>query len=156
MSIVIRPFQTADWPLLCQIHDAARYHELQLSAGTAAFMTLEQTFENEGLFDGRVDVALYNGTVAGFIAYEPAEINWLYVSPAFYRHAIGRGLLEHALHHCEDVVTLEVLEGNEPALALYYSAGFQLVKRTEGQLAGNEAFPAVGLKLQRSSASSAP
>jgi hypothetical protein len=29
------------WPRLCQIHDTARLNELRLSAGEAAFLTLE-------------------------------------------------------------------------------------------------------------------
>ncbi|MEL6191020.1 MAG: toprim domain-containing protein, partial [Bacteroidota bacterium] len=45
----IRPYQSTDWPRLCEIHDASRLDELKLSVGTEAFLTLEQTAENEGL-----------------------------------------------------------------------------------------------------------
>ncbi|MEM7256782.1 MAG: N-acetyltransferase [Pseudomonadota bacterium] len=134
-------------PSLCDIHDAARYDELVLSAGTSAYLTLAQTFDNEGLFDGHVDVAELDGHVCGFIAYTPVEITWLYVAREYYRCGIGRRQLNHALGQCDTQVTLEVLEGNEPALALYLSVGFKVVKRMQGQLAGNEAFAAVGLKL---------
>lgn len=148
MSIVVRPYKGSDWASICRIHDAARHIELTLSSVSAAYLTLEETFDNEGLFDGSVDVAILDGTIAGFIAYMDTEITWLYVDPLYHRRGIAKRLLRHALLHSNHVVTLEVLEGNSPALSLYLSVGFTLVKRMVGQLAGNEAFSVTGLKLQ--------
>jgi ribosomal protein S18 acetylase RimI-like enzyme len=42
-----------------------------------------------------------------------------------------------------------VLVGNEPAVALYLGEGFEIVRRVDGKLAGNEAFAACGYVLQR-------
>jgi ribosomal protein S18 acetylase RimI-like enzyme len=144
----IRPYRTEDWPRLCEIHDLARLDELRLSAGEASFLTLEQTAENEGLFAGEVAVAVLNGEVQGFVSYKPGELTWLYVSPGSYRQGVGRALVKHVLSAVQPPVTVEVLEGNEPALSLYLSQGFTVVRRVSGRLEGNEAFPAVGLVLQ--------
>jgi RimJ/RimL family protein N-acetyltransferase len=39
-------------------------------------------------------------------------------------------------------MTAEVLEGNQPALALYKKAGFAAVGRAQGHMPGNERFAA--------------
>ncbi len=145
---MIRPYIQADWPRLCAIHDAARLDELRPTVGEAAFLPLEQAAENEGLFDGRVDVAEVDGVVEGFIAYTDDEITWIYVNPKLYRRGIGRALVRHALAAAGPVVRLEVLEGNEAALRFYLAEGFLVVQRSEGRLAGNETFAAVGLVME--------
>ncbi|WP_434026589.1 N-acetyltransferase family protein [[Pseudomonas] boreopolis] len=147
-QVQIRPYLAEDWPRLCAIHDAARLDELRLSAGEDSFLTLEQTAENEGLFAGEVAVALVDGEVQGFVAYRPDELSWLYVSPAAYRRGVGRALVRHVLSASRQPLTVEVLEGNEPALSLYLSEGFTVERRIAGRLEGNEAFPAVGLVLR--------
>lgn len=43
---------------------------------------------------------------------------------------------------------MEVLDGTHPALSLYLSEGFVLLRRVTGRREGNEDFPAVGLVLQ--------
>ncbi len=45
----IRPYQKTDWARLCDIHDRARIDELTGSVDLSAFLTLEQSAENEGL-----------------------------------------------------------------------------------------------------------
>jgi ribosomal-protein-alanine N-acetyltransferase len=153
--VTIRPYAATDWPRLCAIHDAARRDELRLSVGEAAFLTLEQTADNEGLFDAALDVAEVGGVVQGFVAYDANEVNWLYVDPAQYGRGIGRTLLRHALAHAGPAVSVSVLEGNEPALQLYRSEGFVVTARLEGKLNGNERFPAVGYTLVRERRTSA-
>lgn len=150
MPMLIRAYQPADWPRLCVIHDAARMDELRASAGTAAFLTLAETAENEGLFDARLDVMEIGGRVVGFAAFSSEELTWLYVDPAFYRRGAGRALLRHALSSAGPRFCTEVLEGNEPALRLYLSEGFEVVERVEGRMAGNEGFAATGLRLEKS------
>ncbi|MGL4573621.1 MAG: GNAT family N-acetyltransferase [Burkholderiaceae bacterium] len=148
-TIHVRGYQPDDWQRLCEIHDASRLDELRHSAGLAAFLTLEQTAQNEGLFDACLDVAEVAGVVQGFVAYSDDELTWLYVSPAAYRQGVGRALLRHAIDRAGDVLNTEVLEGNAPALQLYLAEGFTLVERVEGRLAGNETFAATGFVLQR-------
>ncbi|MBL8300866.1 MAG: GNAT family N-acetyltransferase [Rhodanobacteraceae bacterium] len=145
----LRSYAKADWDRLCAIHDAARMHELQASGIPQAFLTLEQTAENEGLFDGEVVVAEVEGCVCGFVAYAENELTWLYVDPSSYRQGVGRRLLKHAIDASGGTMTTEVLVGNESALALYLSEGFRVVKRVDGKLTGNEAFAASGLVLAR-------
>lgn len=149
MTVTIRPYQAADWARLCEIHDAARLDELGQTVGKDAFLTLEQTAENEGLFDNRLFVADVDQKIRGFVAYSEDELAWLYVDPPFYRRGVGRALLQHAVAQAGPDMMIEVLEGNAPALALYLSEGFAVAKRVEGKLAGNESHAAVGLVLRK-------
>lgn len=144
----IRPYHPTDWARLCAIHDAARRHELAAAGLLDAFLTLEQTAENEGLFAGDVWVSESDGEVSGFVAFADDELTWLYVDPARYGQGIGRSLLRHALAACAGTLGTEVLLGNERALALYLSEGFEIVRRADGKLAGNEGFAASGWVLQ--------
>ncbi|MFG3496766.1 GNAT family N-acetyltransferase [Streptomyces sp. NPDC047886] len=145
----IRPYRSGDWAALCRIHDAARLDELRDSAGVEAFLTLEETFEEEGLFDGHVWVAEdpaarpHHGVV-GFVALADDEVTWLYVEPARYGQGAGTALLRHAVDHGGPRVETTVLAGNRRALDLYLREGFVIVETKEGRLAGNETFPATG------------
>ena len=147
--INIRPYESTDWSRLCEIHDASRLDELALTVGTDAFLTLEQTADNEGLFDNKLFVAEVDNVVQGFIAYRDEELAWLYVDPRFYRKGVGRALVQHAVANSAPTMEIELLEGNTPALELYLSEGFKVIKRVEGQLVGNEEFAAAGLVLRR-------
>ena len=147
--INVRPYESTDWSRLCEIHDASRLDELALTVGTDAFLTLEQTADNEGLFDNKFFVAEVDNVVQGFIAYRDEELAWLYVDPRFYRKGVGRALVQHAVANSAPTMEIELLEGNTPALELYLSEGFKVIKRVEGQLVGNEEFAAAGLVLRR-------
>jgi ribosomal protein S18 acetylase RimI-like enzyme len=147
--MTLRPYSPTDWERLCLVHDAARVHELEASGLATAFLTLEATAGNEGLFDGEVVVAEVDGEVRGFVAYAVGELTWLYVEPSKYRQGIGRKLLRHAIMALEGNVSTEVLVGNEAALALYLSEGFKVQRRVDGRLTGNEKFAASGYVLQR-------
>lgn len=142
--LTIRPYDDGDWPALARIHDAARLDELRHSAGVDAFLTLAQTAQNEGLFDGSLWVAETDGEVAGFVALDDDEVTWLYVDPARYRQGIGRALLRHAVAAAGERVEVTVLEGNPAALALYRGEGFVVVQTRTGALVGNERFTATG------------
>lgn len=148
--IRIRPYEPQDWDRLCVIHDAARMDELRFSGLEAAFLTLAQTAEPEGLFAGTLLVAERDGTVEGFVAFTGDELSWLYVHPQAGRQGIGRALLREAIR-CAGAVplTADVLVGNDGALALYQSEGFKVLRRVDGKLTGNEAFAASGYNLQR-------
>lgn len=149
MMINIRPYESTDWSRLCEIHDTSRLDELDLTVGTDAFLTLEQTADNEGLFDHKLFVAEVNNAVQGFVAYGDEELTWLYVNPKFYRKGVGRALVQHAVTNSAPTMKIELLEGNKPALALYLSEGFKVIERVEGKLEGNEEFAATGLVLRR-------
>jgi GNAT superfamily N-acetyltransferase len=145
----LRCYAPNDWDRICEIHDQARLDELKASGLTEAFLTLQQTAENEGLFKGDVFVAEYQQQVYGFVAYSNDELTWLYVDPKMYKQGVGRLLLRHAIQACNGTISTEVLVGNTPALELYLSEGFKVVHRSDGKLAGNESFTASGYVLQR-------
>lgn len=150
MTRRIRPYGSDDWPALARIHDAARLDELRCSVGVAAFRTLADTAEGEGLFDGDVWVAEQDGEVVGFVALDESEVTWLYVDPARYRQGHGRALLRHAIAAAGDgPVETDALAGNDAALALYQAEGFTIVETKTGRLAGNEDFPATGHLMVR-------
>lgn len=152
-ALTLRPYRQEDWPCLCAIHDEARRHELQAACLMDAYLTLEQTAQNEGLFDGELVVAELGGRVLGFVAWCQAELTWLYVDPALHRQGLGRALLRHAIAACGGTLDTEVLVGNEAALTLYLSEGFRVQRRADGRLAGNESFAASGWVLRREGAS---
>jgi ribosomal protein S18 acetylase RimI-like enzyme len=145
---VIRPYKKEDWKAICQIHNLARLCELQISVGLDAFLSLEHTYQNEGLFDGEVWVYERGVTLVGFMAINGNELTWLYVSPKYHTQGIGRALLKKAIEIKNGVLATEVLVGNEPALKLYLSEGFEIVELTKGKLSGNEKFEAEGIYLK--------
>jgi GNAT superfamily N-acetyltransferase len=98
--MLIRPYSPTDWARPCVIHDAARLHELEAAGLSEAFLSLEDTAENEGLFDGEVLVAESEGQVQGFVAFTQHELTWLYVDPGKSRQGIGRRLLRRAIAAC--------------------------------------------------------
>ncbi len=138
--ISIRDYREADWARLQVIHDAARMDELRLAGLAPAFVPLSTAAQREGLFEYALRVAELDGTAAGFAAFTQDELAWLYVDPALSRRGVGRALVEDALERMERPVSIEVLEGNEPALELYRSCGFREAETASGQMPGNEEF----------------
>jgi ribosomal protein S18 acetylase RimI-like enzyme len=154
-TVTVRPYRDDDFAAIAAVHDAARPDELRDGGvDAAAFLSLEATYENEGLFDDKVWVAELDGKVAGFISANAEEINWLYVDPAHYRKGIGSALLRTALAEAGDRVEIGVLAGNTPAIEAYRKAGFVIVETRTGKLVGNEAFAATGhvMELRRGAA----
>ena len=139
-GILIRPYEARDWPAIEAIHDAARMQELTLAHLAEAFIPLQQAAVSEGLVDYTVAVAERDGRVAGFVAYTPEELAWLYVAPGCMRQGIGTALVRHALAMRQGPMTLEVLVGNEPARRLYEGCGFRLTDTVTGRMPGNEQF----------------
>ena len=139
-EIIIRPYEERDWPAIEAIHDGARMQELTLAQLAEAFIPLKQAAVSEGLFDYAVAVAERDGRVAGFVAYTPEELGWLYVAPGCMRQGIGAALVRHALDRRDGPMTLEVLVGNEPARRLYEGCGFRLTDTVTGLMPGNEQF----------------
>lgn len=138
--IEIRPYRDSDWPRLCAIHDAARRNELALAGLSDAFLPLEVAAGREGLFDYALRVAELDGQAAGFAAFTDDELAWLYVAPTLARRGVGRALVEHALAEMGRPVSIEVLAGNAPALALYESCGFCRAETLTGKMPANEDF----------------
>lgn len=147
--ISIRPYEETDFARLERIHDPARKNELKLAGVEGAFLPLSVAAEREGLFDYDVYVAEYEGIVAGFVAFERDEIGWLYVDVDYAHRGIGKSLLRFALERVAEDVSIEVLAGNEPAIALYRSCGFVIRETLTGKMPGNEAFDVTAHVLGR-------
>ena len=136
----IRPYTAKDWDRICQIHDAARRDELAAAGLEDAYLTLEQTAENEGFHDYVVNVAEVGGIVVGFVAFTTEELAWLYVDPATYGKGIGTALIKHTLAVTKAAMSAEVLDGNAAAIAVYCKSGFEVVGKEQGKMPGNETF----------------
>ncbi len=149
--MIIRHYEPRDWLAVQNVHDAARLIELTLSVGAHAFRSLSEIFVEEELFAGTLWVAEHKDRVVGFVAVNEDELTWLYVHPASHRTGVGRQLLAHALAAIDGDATAWVLAGNEPALRLYKTAGFQIVESKAGHLAGSPNIPATGYCLRRAS-----
>ncbi len=140
-NIGIRAYEPGDFAALCRIHDPARQKELALAGLSEAFLPLQIAAEREDLFGYSLYVAEYDGAVSGFVAFTQEELAWLYVDVALTRRGIGRALMAFALEHMDEDVTIEVLVGNQPAISLYESFGFQISQTISGVMPGNEEFP---------------
>lgn len=140
-EILIRPYKEQDWSRIEEIHDEARKIELNLAGLDDAFIPLKEAAVSEGLFDYDVCVALVNEHVVGFAAYSEDELAWLYVDRSCMRQGIGKSLIKYAVQHITHrPIELEVLVGNDPAVRVYESLGFELIKTVSGVMPGNEYF----------------
>jgi ribosomal protein S18 acetylase RimI-like enzyme len=79
----------------------------------------------------RSRVAPGEGVALLGIRGERGWIGGLGIVPAARRRGLGRALMEAVLAEAPPVVTLEVIEQNEPALRLYENLGFQRVRLLE-------------------------
>lgn len=63
------------------------------------------------------------------------------MDPAYSRRGIGKNLIEYVISIItRRPINVEVLAGNEPALNLYKSMGFETVEICSGVMPGNESF----------------
>ena len=144
----IRPYQDTDWESICQIHDEARIDELTGSVDLAAFLTLEETAKNEGLFDDQIWVYCLEEKVVGFVAIGEDEVTWLYIDPSHYKKGIGTSLLRFAIDQCGNKITVSVLSENKPAMNLYIKQGFKLVEKRKVKFRCNDNLKAILLILE--------
>jgi GNAT superfamily N-acetyltransferase len=139
-NLKLRPYVSTDWIRVCSIHDAARKDELTAANLLDAFLTLEETAENEGFHEYEIQVAEHEGQVLGFVAFTSDELAWLYVDPTHYGKGIGSALINVVLQLSAGPKSAEVLDGNRAAIATYKKAGFIEVGSAQGCMPGNESF----------------
>jgi len=146
--VQVRPYAHTDWPTICEIHDLARRIELAAASLDAAFLRLDQAAENEGLFDYQLLVLQDEAQVLGFVAFSPGELAWLYVHPRAHRRGVGTRLVHAAITATQGNLSVEILKGNDVAVALYKKAGFQEHGQSSGRMPGNEAFEVTVTELR--------
>jgi ribosomal protein S18 acetylase RimI-like enzyme len=145
-EIQLRPYQERDWLAICRVHDLARPDELRGSCDPRAFTPIEADPEVEDLKRSQKIVSEVAGRVVGFVGVDGDELAWLYVDPAFYGRGVGRRLLRRALEMIDGTAWTIVLAGNQRALRLYESEGFQVARRFESDNAG---YPCTCLRMER-------
>ncbi|WP_448556861.1 N-acetyltransferase family protein [Thalassotalea montiporae] len=148
--MIIRDYLEKDWTRICEIHDSARLDELRGASLESAFLPLEVAAENEDLFEYEILIAEQNDQVVGFIAYDKEEIAWLYVHPTTYRSGIGKALVKAVIGSPARMFSIEVLKGNNAALAFYKSVGFVETGMASGQMPGNEKYEVTVHELKNS------
>jgi len=131
-----REYQETDWKAICQIHDRARPDELRGSCDRRAFVPIEQDKEVEDLKASRKFVACIEEQVVGFVGVDHTYLAWLYIDPGHYGKGIGRELLRIGIREIGEGAWTIVLDGNQKAISLYESEGFQEVRRFPGDNAG--------------------
>jgi ribosomal protein S18 acetylase RimI-like enzyme len=144
--ITYREYEDLDWSSICRIHDQARPDELRGSCDPRAFIPIEQDREVEELRSSCKFVACEQAHVIGFVGVDGSYLGWLYVDPDYYGQGIGRRLLQIGLDKIGAGAWTIVLEGNQPAIALYKSEGFAEIDRF---ISDNAGYPVTCLKLQR-------
>ena len=144
--ISYRPYQDLDWPAICRIHNRARPDELKGSCDPRAFIPIEQDPEVEDLKRSQKFVACNEDKVVGFSAVDEKYVSFLYVDPDYYGQGIGRKLLQMAIDDIGKGAWTIVLDGNQRAIGLYESEGFQEIERFKGDNAG---YPCICLRMER-------
>ena len=123
-----------DWDNICKIHDKARILELEESAPKEAFVSLQNCYKEEKLFDSIILVAEKDNELVGFIAFTNEEITWLYIDPKFFRKGYGKKLLSFALSKILRPVKVTVLINNIRAINLYKGLGFIIDRKQQGKI----------------------
>jgi ribosomal protein S18 acetylase RimI-like enzyme len=77
----------------------------------------------------QIDLALWNETVVGIIAYNESEINQLYIHNDYQGKGIGKSLLIKAKEQSSGRLTLYTFEINKKAQRFYEMNGFKIIDR---------------------------
>ena len=149
----IRDFQDSDWDGLCRVHDRARPLELDGSCDPRGFVPLVEDPEAEDLKRCRIFVATDGPEIVGFVAHNADYLAWLYVDPDYQKRGVGRALLRRVLPLMGPTAWTICLSGNLPALRLYESEGFVIVRTFEGDNAG---YPCTCHRLELGGAENLP
>lgn len=147
MNCTIRDYAAAsDWEAICRVHDRARPVELEGSCDARAFIPLAQDPESAEIDACQMWVACEpEGGVLGFAGVQEQYVAWLYVDPDWYRRGVGRQLLKRALAAAGPQAWTIALSGNQRALGLYRSEGFEVARTFAGN---NGGYPCTCLRLE--------
>lgn len=99
--------------------------------------------------DGVNDGADNASNIMGFIGVEGAQVEMLFIDPAFRGQGIGTKLLNYAIQTYHPTL-VDVNEQNEQAVGFYLHYGFHLIGRSETDNAGDP-FPILHMQLDCSS-----
>jgi ribosomal protein S18 acetylase RimI-like enzyme len=144
---VIRDYEISDWKEVCRVFNAAKPLELATAQVESSFVPLEKDEPRLAAFSRSTVIVWHDrAQVVGFAGYEGAYIGWLFVDPPFFRRGIARALLRAISARIGGKAWLWCMKSNAPALALYYSEGFEIVDQRETQ---NRWLPCTAVKLSR-------
>jgi putative acetyltransferase len=69
-------------------------------------------------------------TIAGFLGMDGAEMEALFLDPAYRRRGLGRRMVEHA-RRLKGPLTVDVNEQNPGAVRFYEACGFEVIGRSK-------------------------
>jgi GNAT superfamily N-acetyltransferase len=94
---------------------------------------MERVYAEHWFPNMEFQVAELDGEIVGFAAFQPGELDHLYVHPDQHDKGIGTHLLNLAIASSEGDLRLWVFQGNRQARAFYERRGFELEFETDGQ-----------------------
>jgi ribosomal protein S18 acetylase RimI-like enzyme len=130
MNLNIRLYQPEDFDAVTLIWWRAledAFPEFQRTKGHT-FEENRVHFCDMILRDNQVWVAVFDGTVAGFMAINGTYIDQLYIDPDFQHRGIGQAFLAHAHNLSPEFLHLNTFQSNTRGRAFYEKNGFRAVK----------------------------
>lgn len=115
-EIIITNYRINFYPIFR--NDSYYFHELQVER-------MMQEMREDALILKRTYVLAEQDVIKGVLRMDGAEIEKLFVEPAFQSQGVGARLLEYAVS-CLGANTLWALEKNTRAIAFYERGGFHL------------------------------
>ena len=134
--VTLRRAAPADSDAIAAIHIAARREAMPWLAVVHTDEETRAWVAGIVLPAQDVRVADVDGRVVGYAARDGAELNDLYVDPAWQGRGVGTALLHAAMAASPDELWLWTFQRNAAARRFYERHGFEAVERTDG--AGNE------------------
>jgi ribosomal protein S18 acetylase RimI-like enzyme len=128
----VRSYLPGDWSRLCEIYAVARRQELLACGVEPAMAPLAALDGDDGPPEAGLLLAVPGPTVDGFVSILGGRLAWLYVDPQRQRRGVASRLVHEALARSPVRVSLQVLEGNAAAVAMYLRAGFSITGRYPG------------------------
>jgi ribosomal protein S18 acetylase RimI-like enzyme len=127
-TVTIRWYVPEDWASVARIHDLARVQEIACGGiDPRAFRPMSEVAAEDEFFVSKTLVACDSDEVIGFVSWNIDYITWLYVDPPQQRRGIGRKLLSEAIARIGPQAWVNVIGGNQPAIAIYRSVGMEIV-----------------------------
>ncbi len=155
--IECRPVRPSDLPALADLAQRSWLDAFgsSVSAESAAeeASSRSEAYFASALAESSILVAELDGVLAGYVQFDDAELQRLYVETELHGRGIGRALLAAALAHPRLVgaprVHLQVWERNERAVRLYESAGFRRAGTTSFRIGSGEVVEDLVMVLER-------
>lgn len=126
--LILRPYQSEDWPRVCAIYDAAKPDEMHGIVERAAVRRLQDDPSMcEEFSRSTIVVAQMPSIVVGFAGFlgspHGGTLNWLFVHPETCRAGVATALVGHLLKVIVPPVRLNAVASNVAARTCTSASG---------------------------------